>query len=321
MAGVLRIDDSIHLIDLDFQGVPGVIGAYLIDGGDEKALVEIGPTSTLDSLLTGLTEAGTAPEEIGKILVTHIHLDHAGGAGTFIRRFPQARLYVHEVGASHMVDPLKLWHSASRIYGDMMEPLWGSIEPIPADKIVSMGDNVSIQVGRLALTAVYTPGHASHHVAYHDADRDVVLTGDVAAVRLQGVGYVRPPTPPPDIDLEAWDRSLDRLRDLRPRRLLLTHFGPFDDVAHHLDAAQQRLHAWADVVRRAEESGQGRPEIVDNLMLHGNRELMAVTTRADALQAYELATPYGMTVDGYLRYFRKAAAASEGAKTASKSQS
>lgn len=322
MVRVQQIEEGIRLIDLDFQGIPGVIGAYLIDGGEEKALVEVGPTSTLDALLAGLREAGVAPEEISKLLVTHIHLDHAGAAGTFIRRFPQARLYVHEVGTRHMVDPLKLWESASRIYGDMMVPLWGKIEPIPGEKVVSMGDDFAVTVGNRTLRAIYTPGHASHHVAYHDAGRDLVFTGDVAAVRLQGIGYVRPPTPPPDIDLAAWDRSLDRLRNLHPRRLLLTHFGPFDDVAHHLDETSRRLHAWADLVRRAQESGQGRPEIVDTLMLRGNGELMAATDRAEALQAYELATPYGMTVDGYLRYFRtQSRRESEGGKTAPASQS
>lgn len=304
---VTRLDDGLSLIDLNFQGHPHVIGAYLLEDAGERALIETGPTSTLDALLSGLKELDVAPESLSKLLVTHIHLDHAGAAGTFIKRFPQATLYLHDVGTRHMIDPAKLWSSAGRIYGDMMEPLWGSIEPIPEEKTVSLHDGDMVTVGNRALTAVYTPGHASHHIAFHDAERETVFTGDVAAVRLPGMSYVRPPTPPPDIDLGLWDQSIQRIRDLHPRFLNLTHFGPFTDVERHLQETHDRLHAWADLLRRAQESGQGRPELVDNLMFHGNTEIMQETDSAEVVAEYELATPYGMTVDGYLRYFKKQA--------------
>ncbi len=307
---VRRLDGGLSLIDLNFQGRPGVIGAYLLEDAGEHALVEIGPGSTLDALLNGLEEAGVAPEDISKILVTHIHLDHAGAAGSFIRRFPQAQLYVHENGAPHMVNPEKLLASATRIYGDMMGPLWGEFLPVPEENVHVISDEETITVGNRTLTEYYTPGHAWHHVVYHDAEREQVFTGDAAAVRLQGYGYVRPPTPPPDLDLEAWGESIERIRHLQPASLNLTHFGPFTDVDRHLQEASGRLLAWADVIRHAVEIGQDRPAIVDNLTLRGDAEILQESRDAGAILGYELATPYGMTVDGYLRYFRKRSQAS-----------
>lgn len=301
------LGDGIRLIDLEFQGQPGVIAAYLIEDAGERALIETGPTSTLDTLIAGLHKIGVAPESIAKLLVTHIHLDHAGAAGTFLRRFPQAHLFVHEVGAPHMLDPAKLWTSAGRIYGDMLEPLWGSIEPVPAEKLTSIGDEFAIAVGNRTLTALYTPGHASHHVVYHDPARRIVFAGDVAAARLQGANFIRPPTPPPDLDLELWSRSIDRVLGLDPRSIMLTHFGPFTDVQWHMEEARKRLYTWGETIRKAQASGQGRPEIVDNLIIHADREMREYHVSADALPGYELATPYGMSVDGYLRYFRKQA--------------
>jgi glyoxylase-like metal-dependent hydrolase (beta-lactamase superfamily II) len=304
---IRALDGGLYLIDLDFQGSPGVIGAYLLEDNGERALIETGPTSTLDAILAGLREIDVAPDSISKLVVTHIHLDHAGASGTWIRRFPDAQLFVHEIGVPHMVDPSKLLKSATRIWGDMMGPLWGDVEPVPADRIHPLSDGDVVRVGSRELNVLYTPGHASHHVAFYDEARATVFTGDVAAVRLQGMDYVRPPTPPPDLDLEEWDRSIDCLHRLRVRSLNLTHFGPFADVDKHLDDAQRRLHTWAEVVRHAMESGQDQPEIVDRLSIQGDREITAETNDASLLRQYELATPYGMTVDGFLRYWGKQA--------------
>ncbi|MDQ2741797.1 MAG: MBL fold metallo-hydrolase, partial [Chloroflexota bacterium] len=154
---------------------------------------------------------------------------------------------------------------------------------------------------------LYTPGHASHHVVFHDAQRGGVFTGDVAAVRLQGFDFVRPPTPPPDIRLEQWSASIERVRQLAPDEILLTHFGRFTDVGPHLESAERRLYEWGKVVERAMVSGQDGPEITDNLRLHGDRELLAETNDASVVERYELATPYGMTVDGFLRYIKRRA--------------
>ena len=312
MSNVTQLDDGLHCIDLQFQEQPGVIASYLLEDAGERALIETGPTSTLDALLAGLQSLGVAPESISKLLVTHIHLDHAGASGTFLRRFPQAHLYVHELGAPHMIDPSKLLKSATRIYGDMMGPLWGDVEPVPEDQLTILTDEDTITVGGKRLAALYTPGHASHHVAFHDAGRDAVFTGDVAAVKLQDIRYVRPPTPPPDIDLELWSQSLNRLRNLHPRVLYLTHFGLSTDVEWHLQEARDRLYEWADLIQKALDSGQDREAIVDTLSLHGNGELLKLTGNASVLQRCDLAAPYGMSVDGYLRYLKKRAQAPTG---------
>lgn len=309
MATVQDLGDGLRCIDLEFQGQPGVIAAYLLENAGELALIEIGPTSTLDTLLRALHDIDIPPERISKVLVTHIHLDHAGAAGTFIRHFPQAHLYVHEIGAPHMLDPTKLLASAQRIYGDMMGPLWGDFEPVPEGKLITIGEGDTVEIGNRKLDVLYTPGHASHHVVFHDAERGGVFTGDVAAVRLQGYSYIRPPTPPPDIDLELWSESIARVLDLHPREMYLTHFGRFMDVESHMAETRRRLYDWAEIVERALESGQDRPEMTDNLRLHADRELLEQTSDAGVIERYELATPYGMTVDGYLRYFKKRARA------------
>jgi glyoxylase-like metal-dependent hydrolase (beta-lactamase superfamily II) len=298
------VDKGIRCLDLHFQGRPGVIASYLIEDAGERALIEIGPSSTLDSLLRGLRDSDVDPASISKVLVTHIHLDHAGAAGTFLSRFHGAQLFVHEAGAPHLIDPSKLVASATRIYGELMDSLWGAIDPVPRERMTILTDGDVVTVGKRTFRALYTPGHASHHVAFVDDDRGTIFTGDVAAVRLQGFAYVRPPTPPPDLDLELWDQSLQQLRELSPRILYLTHFGAFRDVDAHLLQARKRLFAWGDIVKHAVELGQQPPEIVDVLRFHGDRELLAETGDANAIERYELATPYGMTVDGYRRYFR-----------------
>lgn len=307
VARVTRLDDGLHCIDLEFQGQPGVIASYLLEEAGERALIEIGPTSTLDTLLEALRSLGVEPETISKVLVTHIHLDHAGAAGTFIKRHPHAQLFVHEIGARHMIDPSKLLASATRIYGDMMEPLWGTFDPVPEENITRLSDDNRIAIGSRHINALYTPGHASHHVSFHDADRGIVFAGDVAVVRMQGCEHVRPATPPPDIDLELWTESLERLRGLHAHTLCLTHFGPFGDVDWHLTETRDHLYEWADIVSHALQSGQDRLTIVDTIRLHADRALHRITNDASIFEHYELAAPLGMSVDGYLRYFKKRA--------------
>ncbi len=307
MPAPLQIDDHLWCIDLNFQGLSGVIASYLYEDAGERVLIEIGPTSTLDGLIAALQNVGVDPASITKVLVTHIHLDHAGAAGSFLHRFPEAQLYVHEVGVRHLVDPSRLVASATRIYGDRMDQLWGAVEPVPADRVTSLTDGDVVTIGNRRLDVLYTPGHASHHVAFYDAARHAAFTGDVAAVRLQGYQYVRPPTPPPDIDLGLWKASLARLSGLRLATIYLTHFGPFSDVNRHLAEAQNRLDAWTDIVRQALNAGQDTPAVVDTLRLIGDRELLGEDRDGEMLLRYELATPYGMTVDGLVRYLRKQA--------------
>jgi glyoxylase-like metal-dependent hydrolase (beta-lactamase superfamily II) len=305
VANVVRLDDGFYCLDLRFQGMPGVIAAFLVEDAGEYALIETGPSTTIEVVLAGLDEIGVDPERIGKVVVTHIHLDHAGAAGSLLRRWPGAQLYVHERGVRHLADPERLIASATQIYGDLMETLWGPIEPVPRERMTAVGEGDAITVGRRRFDVLYTPGHASHHVAFWEDKRDILIAGDAAAVRLRGHRFVRPPTPPPDIDLELWSSTLVRLAGLGARMVCLTHFGAFADVDRHLRDAWTRLFEWGDVVRQAAANGKEQPDLTAVLRQHGDEELRRDGGDAATLAGYELATPYGMSVDGYLRYYRK----------------
>jgi glyoxylase-like metal-dependent hydrolase (beta-lactamase superfamily II) len=302
---VKELEPDLFLIDHHFQGVPGVIGSYLLAGGDDLTLVEAGPASTTEALLRGIRAAGFDPERITRILLTHIHLDHAGASGTLVRRLPRATVYVHPIGAPHLIDPERLLSSASRIYGDQMESLWGEILPVPEERVVELKDEDEVRAGGRTLRALDTPGHAHHHLAYHDAEGGSVFTGDVAAVRLGGRPYVRPPTPPPELDLELWRRSVLRIRGLRPRRLLLTHFGAYDDPDWHLDDLLSRLFFWGGWVGARLEEGTERERVTEELQRIGDAEMAEIVSESGWEEPYELATNYRMTVDGFARYFRK----------------
>jgi glyoxylase-like metal-dependent hydrolase (beta-lactamase superfamily II) len=222
-------------IDVMHLGRDRVIGAYELDG----LIVDPGPSSCLETLL------GRLESEPRALLLTHVHLDHAGATGSLVRRFPKLRVYVHEVGAPHLVDPAKLLDSASRLYGNDMERLWGEVLAVPASNVVALGGGERIEGFRVA----YTPGHASHHVAYLDESTGDAYVGDVAGVRIPPPAFTVAPTPPPDIDLEAWERSLKTVAGWRPRRLCLTHFGRVDDVASQLERLRDGLRANAERAR------------------------------------------------------------------------
>ncbi|HMA38277.1 MAG TPA: MBL fold metallo-hydrolase [Chloroflexia bacterium] len=308
MPAPLQLDEGLYLIDLLFQETPGVIAAYLLVGpGDDLALIETGPGSTVPALLAGIRAAGVDPAAITKLLVTHIHLDHAGAAGLLIEGMPAATLYVHEVGAPHMLDPSKLLASAQRIYGDDMDRLWGTFLPVPVDRLVVLKDGDRVPAGGRELEVLYTPGHAAHHVAYWDRGRGgQVFAGDVAGVRLQGYSYVRPPTPPPDLDLALWNSSIDRLLALDPLPgvLYLTHFGPFADGPRHLHELRTRLSIWSEIVHTAMRNSGHRREVIQTLETAGTP---ALRMQADAatVDRYNLASNYEMTVEGLIRYWRR----------------
>ena len=297
-----QLDPDLWLLDLSFQGAPRVVGAYLITGPYGHTLVETGPGSTLPALERAVAAAGVRVGDITQLLVTHIHLDHAGAAGSLLRRLPDARLFVHPAGAPHMVDPSRLLRSASRIYGDRMDTLWGAFEPCPDERVERLADGAEIPCGTRTLVALHTPGHASHHVAFHDPERHTAITGDVGGVRLQGASYVRPPTPPPDIDIEAWHASVDRLRALGLRALDLTHFGRFDDPSRHLDELLFRLDEWTEWVRGWIAEGISPDEMATALKSRSDADIAASVPDPTLAKAYELATPSRMTIDGLTRY-------------------
>jgi glyoxylase-like metal-dependent hydrolase (beta-lactamase superfamily II) len=299
----VAIGEGLWLLDLHFLDVPNVVAAYLMAGNGELALIETGPSSTLPALRAGIRAAGFAPEELTALLVTHIHLDHAGAAGVLVGECPRATVYVHPIGAPHMVDPSRLLSSATRIYGDEMDRLWGEVRPIPAERIVALEDEQSVSVAGRVLTPLFTPGHASHHVVYWEAASGTAYTGDVGGIRIPGTSYVCPPTPPPDLDPAAWAVSAARLQSLGARRLCLTHFGPFDDAEPHLAALIPELEVFVDLARTALQHGADQSELTGVIHDRMSERLGAAPDLTE--RQIELATPSYMAALGLTRYLTK----------------
>jgi glyoxylase-like metal-dependent hydrolase (beta-lactamase superfamily II) len=294
---------EIHPIDLHFQGSPEAIASFLVVGPGGPVLVETGPGSTLPALLQGLAARGVAPGDVRDVLVTHIHLDHAGTSGWWAQQ--GARVHVHHVGAPHLVDPSRLLASARRIYGEEMDSLWGDFLAAPAANVHALNDGDVIEAGGLKFVALDTPGHARHHMVYRLDE--VAFTGDLAGIRLAGRPHLRLPTPPPEFDLAAWRSSLERVRAEKFARLYLTHFGPVDTPAAQWAEVEGLLHDYTDFVRRALAEGADRDEIARRF---GERE--EAREAADGLDAvarkrYAVIGPAGMSADGLIRYWTRTA--------------
>ena len=231
----MRVIDTMHL------GRPHVIGCWEVDG----ALVDPGPESSLQTLLDALGD-----EQPRAILLTHIHLDHAAATGALVRRWPSLEVYVHEVGAPHLIDPSRLLASAERLYGAAMERLWGEIVPVPQQNVTVLRGGETA----LGMRVAYTPGHASHHVSYLHEESGTAFVGDVAAVRIPGVSLIVPPTPPPDIQIETWEDSIGIVESWRPQRLALTHFGAVEEPEEHLALVRERIREEAELARDLSEA-------------------------------------------------------------------
>lgn len=249
-----RIAAGVTQVDVKYRGKPGYIAACVIDTGEGLALVDPGPTVSLEAVRKGLDLIGADIGDVTTILLTHIHLDHAGGAGTLVRQNPAIQVYVHSRGARHLADPTRLVESATRIYGDRMEELWGEVAPIPAERITALEGGEQLRLGLRPVRVAYTPGHAVHHVSYLDTSSGFAFVGDAAGLLLVGGRFALPVTPPPDIDLEAWRTTHQVLRKWKPARLFHTHFGPGDDPITHLDRHLGMLEDWASRVKTSLEA-------------------------------------------------------------------
>lgn len=308
---VRQLAPDLWLLDTIFQGAPGVIASFLLTGPSGLALVDVGSAVTLDTLLASIRATGHQPEEIEHILLTHIHLDHAGATGLLLRHTPHARVYVHHIGAPHLIHPEKLLESASRIYGEKMRTLWGEILPVPEERLIAIDEGAELRVGERTLTALYTPGHAIHHVAFHDAAHAAIFPGDVAGVRLEDIEYVRPPTPPPDLNLEDWSASIERLRALHPEILYLPHYGPAQGADQHFSELRERLFAWGEIVARGMREGKDDQRLAADLATASDPDVArqaaadGAERAEEAVRRYELATNYLMSAQGYVRYYRK----------------
>jgi glyoxylase-like metal-dependent hydrolase (beta-lactamase superfamily II) len=302
---VNSVSPGLWQISLPFQGEEGVVGSYLLSGKDQLALVDPGPGSTVDALLQSIREAGFEPQDVTHILLTHIHLDHAGATGTILHSMPKAKVVVHSKGAPHIIDTSKLIASATRIYGERMHELWGKIESVPQDRLqIVEGGEVLNFAGR-RLEVHYTPGHAIHHVVFFDVHSGELFAGDTAGVCLANTEFVRPPTPPPDLDIDAWSSSIDLLKKLRPDVLYIGHFGQKRNPIQILEGLRANLFTWGDIILSAMRDGKNEVEIIQVLRQSTEPEVLRKTDDANALKRYDLASNYEMTVQGYMRYWKK----------------
>ena len=263
-----QVEERIWAIDLGFQGWDKVVHSYLLAAPHELALIETGPASTLSALRAGVAAAGFEFSQIREIYLSHIHLDHAGAAGAIARELPDAKVFVHPLGAPHLIDPAKLVNSAGRLYTDRMDALWGEVVPIPADRVIALSDGETLEAAGHVLSVLFSPGHASHHVAYWEPNLGAIFTGDVGGVRMPGSGFALPPAPPPELAPDEWAVSTDRLRQAGPRRLYLTHGGPFDDVSDHLEQLMPNLDEVEELCREAMSAGADDDEVTALVQAH-----------------------------------------------------
>lgn len=292
---------QIHTLDLHFQGVPHTIASYLLIGPEGPILIETGPGSTLENLLSGLDEHGYYPTDISHVLVTHIHLDHAGAAGWWAQQ--GAQVYVHHVGAKHLIDPSKLLASAQRIYGNQMDSLWGETLPAPENQVTALYDGDRVEAGGLTLTALDTPGHASHHHVYQLDD--IAFTGDAAGIQIPGPYFVDLPAPPPEFNLELWQGTIERLLSLSLRAIYPTHFGRVDAWQEQLQDLAVIMETAAGFVKTCLDAGLEREEILTRYLDRYQRQAKELGMAEEVFEQYELANPHYMSVDGIMRYWRK----------------
>ncbi|MEX0993299.1 MAG: MBL fold metallo-hydrolase [Solirubrobacterales bacterium] len=288
-----------NLIDTLHRGRARAIGCWDLGG----LLVDPGPEPCMHTVLSAVSEPPRA------LLLTHIHLDHAGAAGALARHFPELTVYVHRNGAEHLADPSKLIASATRLYGDEMQELWGEIVPVPAERIVALEGGESIEVAGRALDVIYAPGHASHHVVYLDRRDGIAYVGDVAGVRIPPCDFVMAPTVPPELDLELWRESIELVRAKRPARLALTHFGAAEDVSAQLDGALAALQRQGEVARSLLESGLGSESAGERFAAELEKRIRAESDSETAATALQVSSPHVMWL-GLERYWGKRAAES-----------
>ena len=274
-------------LDLHHLGAERVIASYLVETEEGAALYDCGPSSCAERLHSALRQRGLELQDVRHLLLSHIHLDHAGAAGVLVREHPALQVHVSEIGAPHLADPSRLEASARRLYGDAFDTLWGELAPVPQENICVVGSDV------LGLECFPSPGHASHHVCYL-AEDGTLYAGDAAGVRLQPDRTVLPPTPPPDFDLETWYRTIDEIEERAPSRLALVHFGVADDPEPHLAELRQRLAEWT---RRV---GDGVTEEEFHKSVRSD-----VTATGGDVTTYEHAMPFWQSYTGLKRYWEQ----------------
>ena len=290
-------------IDLQFLGRPNAIATAVVQAPGGVALVDPGPATCLEVLGRGLQTHGIRWADVRHLLLTHIHLDHAGAAGTIVRGHPHITVMVHERGAPHLADPTKLLDSATRLYGADMDRLWGEVAAVPQANLVVLRGGEQVEAGGRRFDVAYTPGHASHHVSYFDRSSGVAFVGDTAGICIDG-GYVLPPTPPPDIDIDAWRKSASTIDAWSPATLFLTHFGPVGHPGPHMQALLEHLEEMAGWVRQS-LGEPGSDEERSRRFADQVRQHMARRMTESQAAAYRVAAPTEQLWFGLARYWRK----------------
>jgi glyoxylase-like metal-dependent hydrolase (beta-lactamase superfamily II) len=300
------VADGVTMIDTMMTGEPEFNAVFVLHGS-QPAIVETGPGADLPLVLESLDRLGIDADDLAHVVVTHIHLDHAGAAGALAARFPRATVWAHERGAPHLADPTRLVASTARTYGlDRMLAFFGETVPVPLERLRSMIDGDVIELGDRLLDVVHTPGHASHHVALHERRSGAMFTGEAIGSHLPWGPAFRPALPPPEVDVEAAIASIDRIRSRRATSLLTSHFGPVPDADAACDAAAERIEAWSAAARRALERDPriGTDAVADELRTLASAEFEAETGRAIDLQRYDAIGSIAMNAAGLARYWR-----------------
>jgi glyoxylase-like metal-dependent hydrolase (beta-lactamase superfamily II) len=300
---------TITTLDDLWMGRPRSIATALLESSDgHRAIVDPGPGSTLASLRQQLQAHGLSVGDLDAILLTHIHLDHAGAAGALVRENPRLAVYVHNLGAPHMIDPAKLLASAARLWPNDLERLFGEMLPVPAENLRILEGGETLTLGARKIEVVYTPGHASHHVSYFENLEGVAFVGDTAGVRIEGHSYILPATPPPDIDLGVWDSSFEAILERNPRRLFLTHFGFSENPPSHITEFRDRLHRWATVTEKIILASKTETAAMESFMSTMRGEICEYLP-ADEVEHYVFSAGLNLSFLGLARYLRKRAQA------------
>ena len=302
---MISLAAGIDYLDLNFLGFPNIIATAVLRGPDGVALIDPGPATSLETLRSALMRGGISIGDVRQILLTHIHLDHAGATGTLVKENPSIEVFVHERGAPHLADPAKLLSSAARLYGQDMDRLWGEFLAVPSDRLRVLAGGETVAAGGRSLQVAYTPGHASHHVSYFEPSSRIAFVGDTAGIRRGSGQYVMPACPPPDVDLALWRESESRILSWDPDTLFLTHFGPFNGARPHFQELMDRLMEWSRVARRlVADPALSDEEREQQFIAEAVLDLRRVVGVADAEQ-YSRAGSIAYSWQGLLRYWRK----------------
>ena len=299
---VTRIEEHIHLIDLEPAGVEDLIASYVLKG-NRVGIIESGPSSTVQNLLSGLEELNVKPEDVAYVAVSHIHLDHGGGAGILLKHLPRAKLIVHPRGAPHMVKPEKLWNQATQVLGERITRIYGRPEPVPQERIITAADGMVIDLGDdVKLKVVETLGHASHHLSYYDKLSDGIFTGDSAGIYVDKADVVVPTSPPP-FRLDIALASIDKMMRLKPKSLYYTHFGKGTDAVERLRTYKEQLKLWARIAKEGIERGEDL-KMISRRIFENDK---AVQKAADFIKDNPVlsVTVLNESVEGVMRFVEK----------------